>query len=315
MKKFILTIAALVLAAGFINAQDLSSATDTYNNGAEQLSMGKKAEALAAFQEALTLGEACGEDGADLVTNCKNAIPAVMLSLGKDLLKEKKFDDAIAKLNDAIAKAKEYGNDSVLSDATDLLPTFGAAKAVAAGTAAFTAKDYAGAATSFKEALAADPKNGAAALRLVQCLSNLGDFDAAKEALATAVENGQGDNAKKVLGGALLKQAAASLKAGKSTDAIAQAVEAAEYAQTAQAYLIAGQAATKANKSADAIKYYEQYVAADPTAKNVNAIIFTVGALYQQAGNKAKALENYKKVLTDPVYGAQAKPLVEALSK
>ena len=50
-------------------------------------------------------------------------------------------------------------------------------------------------------------------------------------------------------------------------------------------------------------------------AKNANAIIFTVGALYQGAGNKAKAIENYKKVLSDPQFGANAKQMIDALSK
>lgn len=315
MKKIILTLATIILAAGAVNAQDIATATETYNVGAEQLSMGNKVEALAAFQEALTLGEACGDEGADLVTNCKNAIPGVILSIGKELYNEKKFEDALAKIKEAVAKAEEYGNAEVAEEATGLIPVIATGKDMAAGTASFNAKDYAAAAESFKAVLAADAENGPAALRLVQCLTNLGDFAAAKEALATADANGQGANAKKVLASALLKQAAADLKAGKNADAVALAVESAEYAANAQAYLIAGQASTKAGKNADAITHYEKYLELSPTAKNAGAIAFTVGALYQQAGNKAKAIENYKKVLTDPTYGTQAKQMVEALSK
>ena len=44
-------------------------------------------------------------------------------------------------------------------------------------------------------------------------------------------------------------------------------------------------------------------------------IYFTLGALYQKAGNKAKALENYRKAADDPQYGAKAKQQIEALSK
>lgn len=315
MKKSILTIALAVLAAGFANAQDLATATETYNSGAESLSMGKKAEALAAFQEALALGEACGDEGADLVANCKNTIPSLILSIGKELYNDKNFDAAIEKMNEASAKAAEYGNEEVVSEVEELVKMVSAAKANASATEAFNAKDYQTAAEGFKAVLAADPGNGPASLRLVQCLSNLGDFAAAKEALATAEANGQGANAKKVLGTALLKKASADLKANKTADAIAAAVESAEYAENAQAYLIAGQAATKANKSADAITYYEKYLELSPDAKNAAAITFTVAALYQQAGNKAKALENYKKVLTDATYGAQAKAQVDALSK
>ena len=46
-----------------------------------------------------------------------------------------------------------------------------------------------------------------------------------------------------------------------------------------------------------------------------NAITFTLGALYQGANNKTKALENYKKVVNDPKWGVQAKQMIDALSK
>ena len=315
MKKILLTLAAVVMAAGFVNAQDLATATETYNNAAELLSMGKKADALASFQEALKAGEALGDEASELVANCKSVIPDLTLSIGKELYNKKDFDGALAKINEAVAVAKEYGNNEVADEAASLVPVITSGKVLTAGTEALNAKNYAAAAESFKSVLEADPSNAVAALRLVQCYTSLDDMDKAKEALAVAEQNGQGENAKKVLGSALLKKAAASLKAGKNADAMAQASESAEYVQNAQAYLVAGQAATKLQKNAEAIKYYEQYLEAAPTAKNAGAITFTVAALYQQAGNKAKALENYKKILTDATYGAQAKAQVDALSK
>ena len=96
---------------------------------------------------------------------------------------------------------------------------------------------------------------------------------------------------------------------------MALAEKANSYKENAQAFLIAGQASQKANKNSDAISYFEKYLEAAPTAKNAGAIAFTVGALYQQAGNKAKAVEFYKKVESDPQFGAQAKNLITSLSK
>ena len=46
MKKIFITIAAAVLAAGAVSAQDMQQATDTYNNGAMALQMGDNAGAL-----------------------------------------------------------------------------------------------------------------------------------------------------------------------------------------------------------------------------------------------------------------------------
>ena len=77
----------------------------------------------------------------------------------------------------------------------------------------------------------------------------------------------------------------------------------------------AGQASQKLNKTNDAIKYFTKYLDAAPTAKNANAITFTVAALYQQAGNKVKALEFYQKIASDAKYGAQAKQMIDALKR
>lgn len=315
MKKFVLTLAAMIMAAGIVSAQDLATATETYNNGAEQLSLGNKEAALSSFQEALAMGESLGDDAADLIANCKKVIPTVILSIGKELYNAKDFDGAAAKMSEAEAVAKDYGVEDVVEEVASILPQIRLNKAMTAANNAFKAKDLASAAEGYKEVLGLDPTNGAASLRVIQCLANLGDIDGAKSYLETAIANGQEDNAKKVLGGALLKKAAALLKEGKSADAITAAVEANGFAENAQAYLVAGQAASKLAKDSDAIKYYEQYLAAAPGAKNAGAITFTVGALYQKLGNKAKAIENYKKVADDAKFGEQAKQMIAALSK
>ena len=86
MKKFFLSLAAVALAAGSMAAQDMAQATETYNNGAMSLQMGDNTSALAYFEQALTMGEACGEEGTELVNNCKDIIPLVTLAIAKDLI-------------------------------------------------------------------------------------------------------------------------------------------------------------------------------------------------------------------------------------
>jgi len=311
MKKFILSLAAIVLAAGFVSAQDLETATTTYNNGAEQLQNGDKAAALASFQEALKMGEACGEDGAELVQNCKNAIPNIVLSLGKDLVKDEDYEAAIAKIQEAADIAKEYGSQDVIDDAQTLIPQV----KMQIGNKSFTAKDYPAAAATFKEVLAADPDNKNASLRLVQSLSQF-DLPGATEALATAEANGVADNAKKVLGNAYLKEVQALNKANKQADAIALVDKAEELdiITNAAIFQLAGSAATKLNKISDAVKYYEKFLEADPDNKNAGAIAYTVGALYQQnLKDNTKALEFYKKAVAAGY--ADAQKMVDALSK
>jgi tetratricopeptide (TPR) repeat protein len=315
MKKMILVLATALLSAGIMSAQDLAQATEMYNNGANALTTGDKKSALEYYQKAYEMGKAIGDEAEELVKNCKQAIPTVMLSMAKELSNNKEYDNALERLQAAITVAKDFAVSEVEEEATSLLPQIELMKDMDAANDAFNAKDLAGAAALYNKVLEADPSNGPASIRLVQCLANAGKIDEAKAALATAEANGQGENAKKVIGGALLKVAASDLKEKKFAEALANAVQVNDYMENAQAFLVAGQASQQLKKNADAIKYFEQYLAAAPTAKNANAITFTVGALYQGAGNKVKALENYKKVVNDPKLGVQAKQMIDALSK
>ena len=303
MKKMFLALAAFVLGAAMMSAQDLASATETYNAGAEALGINDKAGALNHFKEALNMGLALGEEGAELVANCKSVIPGLILSIGKEYYNAKDFDTALEKVNEALAIAKEYENEEIAIEAESLVGQVTVQKNMAAANDAFKAKDFATAATGFKEVLALDPDNKNASIRLVQALANAGDLEAAKEALATATANGKEEDAKKVLGGAFLKKAAA---------AIAAAEESLQYDESSKAYQIAGQASYKAKKNADAIKYFEKYLELDPQAKNAGQIALTVGALYQGQGDKAKALEFYKKA---QALGEDTKAYIDALSK
>ena len=94
---------------------------------------------------------------------------------------------------------------------------------------------------------------------------------------------------------------------------MAAAAKVNDYTENAQAWQIAGQASQAAGKNNDAIKYFEKYLAAAPDASNAGAIAYTVGALYQQAKNNAKAKEYYTKAASDPKYGAEAKKMLDAL--
>lgn len=315
MKKIILAMAAFACSMSLMTAQDLATATATYNSGAEALTMGNKTSALEYFQKALTMAEALGDEGADVAANCKSAIPSVILSIGKEFYNNKDFTNAKAKFVEAAEVAKKYGNEEVTAEVESLLPTVGKRIALAKVNDAMKNKDIAGVIAGYEEAMAIDTTDANTALKYGQFLGNAGKFDDAVKYLELAARHGQEGNAKAILSTTFLKNAAAQLKAGKYADAVAFAEKANSYKENAQAYLIAGQASQKANKNADAIANFEKYLEAAPTAKNAGAIAFTVGALYQQAGNKAKAVEYYKKVETDPQFGAQAKTLITSLSK
>jgi len=309
MKKLIVTLAALAVAFGSAFAQDLAAVTEIYNAGAEAVSAGEKDSALKSFEEALKLAEALGEEGQEVVANCKNIIPNLKLSLAKDLVKAAKFDEAVAALEEVEKVAEAYEAFSVADEAKGLVPQVKLSKA----NGLYKAKEFDAAAAAFQEILEADPTNGSAAFYKGAALVGAGKNEEAKAAFELAAANGQEANAKKQLGTLYLKEASADLKAKKYADAVAAAVKANEYAPNAQALQLAGQASQAAGKNNDAIKYFEQYLEAAPTASNAGAIAYTVGALYQTAKNNAKAKEFYTKAASDPKYGAEAKKMLDAL--
>ncbi|MBQ6254151.1 MAG: hypothetical protein IJK05_05840 [Bacteroidales bacterium] len=311
MKKLILAIASLALAAGIASAQDMAQATELYNNGATAISMKNWTEALDCFQKALEMGTAIGEEAEELVANCKTAIPGVSLEIAKDLIKENKFDEAFAKVDEVAKIAEEYGNEDVALQANKLRPEILLRKGNAAEEGAD--KDYATAADCYAKAYAIDTTAGKTALRLGAALKKLGKDAEAIEAFQHAGWNGEKDQANKQISTIYLQDAQVALKAKKFAEAIAASEKANSFAENANAYLIAGQAAQGLKKNNDAIKNFEKYLELKPTASNASGIAFTVAALYQQQKNNAKAIEYYKKVQNDPKLGAQAKQQLTAL--
>ena len=309
MKRILFTIAAAIFAAGVVVAQDMQQATETYNNGAMALQMGDNASALNYFKQALTMAEACGEEGADMIANCKDALPKVELAIAKDLIKSDNFDKAIEQLNSAIESAKQYANEDVATEASELIPQVFMSQA----GQLLNAKDFAGASAAYQKVVAADPTNGTALLRLGMALGAQGKVAEAEAAYTEAMKNGQEKPAAKQLSNMYVKLAASNLKAKKYQEAIDNALKSNGFLENATAMQVAGTAASLVGKNADAVKYLESYIALAPNARNVNQMYYTVAALAQQLGDNEKACGYYKKIAGDPKFGPTAKQQIEAL--
>ena len=181
------------------------------------------------------------------------------------------------------------------------------------GNALLKAKDVVGATAAFQEVLALDATNGMAALLLGSAYTAQGKVAEAEAAYLQAAENGQATKANQQLSKMYLKLAQASLKAKKAQDAYNNAVKANSFVEDANAYKIAASAAQQLGKNADCIANYEKYLALKPTASDATGVKFTIAALYQQAGDKAKAKEYYQMVANDPQYGPSAQEQLKTL--
>lgn len=309
MKRIFATIAAIVLTAGAAFAQDMAELTEVYNSAAALLDEGNKAGALENFNKAIIMAEAIGDDAADVLAQCKSIIPKISLSMAKDLIKAGDFDAAIMNLEYVSGVADKYEEFDVMGEATGLIPQVMKQKAATQ----IKNKDFAGAVETYNKILADDPTDGNSALYLGSAHNALGQVDDAIKAFEVAAANGKEAQANKQIGTIFLKKASENLKNKQYAEAVENAVKSNEYAANPQALQIAGSASQKAGKNNDAIKYFSAYLEADPNAKNAAQIAYTVGALYQNAKNNAKAKEFYTKALGDPKLGPEAKKLIDSL--
>ena len=246
-----------------------------------------------------------------MVAQCKKIIPQTILSIAKEQINEASYDEAVATLKEAAAVAEGYGIDEVVADAKELIPNAWSRK----GAALLKAKDYANAAAAFKEVVALTPEDGQSQLLYGQALIQSGDNDAAVAALEAAAANGKEDQAKKLLSNVFLKEGQALLKANKAADAIAALEKANGYLENANAYKLIASACTKLGKSKDAIDAYKKYLDINPDAKDAADVMFTIAATAQKAGDKATAIEYYKKLTSNGKYAAQATAQLGALQK
>ena len=309
MKKIFLMLAVTAMTAFTMSAQDIAQATENYNNGAMELQMGNKDAALTYFQTALTMAEALGDEGADIVTNCKNTIPVLMASIAKDLVKAENFDGALEQLNKTLEVAESYSNADVIEDVKTLIPQVLMSKA----GDMLNAKNFAGAAETYQQVVAADTTNGMAALRLGMALGALGKNAEAENAYLLAARHGQEKNAMKQLSSTYVKQAAAFLKVKKYQDAVNAALKSNEYQENATAMKVAGTAASQLKKNEDAIKYLEKYLELSPSAKDAAQMMYTIAATAQTMGNKDKAKQYYQKITSDPKFGPTAQEMLKSL--
>ena len=310
MKKIFLFIAAAIMSVGIASAQELNEAITLAKDGNAAFEIGEYTLAIEAFTKALTIAESIeGDEAANHAGTCKTAICAIYLANSKALLKAGDYDGALTKLNETISIAEQYGSEGTVNDAQKLIPNV----YMTQGNNALKAKNPAGAIAAYTKVIEMNPANGDAYIRLGSAYASAGNIEEAVAAFESASANGKEKEAQKQLSTIFLKKAQASLKAGKSQEAIDFAVKSNEYLESANAYNIAAKAAQKLDKKADCIAFYQKYLALKPNAKDAAGVNFTIAALYQQMGDKANAIEYYTKVASDPQFGAGAQEQLKVL--
>ena len=281
MKKVLSILTIATISAISVFAQDMESATSLYNEGATALNAGDKQTALGYFEEALAQAAIIGPEADELAYNCQRNIPTLLNAIGKELAAANDIDSAVVVLNQAIAKAEEYGQNDIAAEAMTLIPQL----YMQQGNLFLNQKDYDAAIESYKKVVEANPNDAVGYLRLGQAARRVNDIETAISALTKASELGQ---------------------------------KALEYAQKANdiqpnptAMQIAGTAALQLKNYAAAIENFEGFIAASPNAKNIDQIRYQLATAYEVTGDKTNACVNYRAIMNNPQFAEYAKHKVD----
>lgn len=316
MKKITLIISALFLAMGVSFGQGMKEATETAQSANEALQAGQYEVALAGFQSALKTAEGLGAEGSELVGQCKGIIPQITLAMAKKKGQNGDIEGAVKGCEDAIDIATKYGNESVIKEATELIPDLYVSK----GIEYLKAENATDAITEFNKALALKDE-GSIHFYLAQALSKSGDNNAAIEAFNKAAEMGyQAETCKKQISTIKLKEALAAYKGGKLADAVEKASALiSENAGNASiknsaAGIIVGCTQTAASRNpAEGVNYYNKLAAIDPSNPKLGYLAYVIGANYYKQKNTAQAKTWLTKASTDATVGAKAKQILAVI--
>ena len=306
MKK-ILTLALSLFAVVALYAQDLESATNTYNEGANALNAGDKESALNYFKQALADAEVIGPEAEELANNCKKYIPVVTFSIGKEKAANGDYEGGIALMYEAAELAEEYGQDEVKAEALDLIPQI----YMQQGNLCLNNKLFDQAVENYKKVVEIKPNDGNAWLRLGQSASRIGDEAQAVEALLKASELGQKNAAEKALNSLYVGKANACLKAKNYQEAFDNAEKSLQYADNAAAHQIAGTAAVQLKNNGAAIEHFKAFLSLSPNAKNADQIKYQLATSYEAVSDKENACLYYKAILNNPQFKEYAKHKIE----
>ncbi|MBQ9398026.1 MAG: tetratricopeptide repeat protein [Bacteroidales bacterium] len=303
MKKIFLTVMVALCTMGIVAAQDLEKATEIYNNAAAAIE-NNKAEAITLFEQALGMAETLGDEGAEIVAQCKGILPKLYISLGKDLVNEKNLDEAIAKFQKAVEVGEKFGDADVAAEAKGLIPQI----LMADANGMLNEKNFEGAVAGYQKVIDADPANGQAHLRKGQALAQLGKADDAIKSFELAAENGQEEQAAKQLSNIYVKKAVACQKAKDMKGALENAQKSTQYADNANAQKIIGMSAMQLKQNKVAAEAFEAYLAMNPNAITKEAgIVYNLGTALVALGENDKACGYFQKIAQDAKFGEGAR--------
>jgi len=295
---------------GAASAQDMESATNQYNDALMTMNSGDKVSALAGFEQALQDAITIGPEAADLANNCKTVIPKLYYYIGQDLAKEKKYEEAVAKEQKAISKAKEFGNTEFAQKASDFIADI----YLGQGNDLINSKDYKGASDAYAKSVKINPNNAMAFLRLGMAASRSGQEDLAIEAYGKASALGQKKTADAQLSKYFVMKSNSLRISKKYKEAMEYAKKSSDVQPNALAYKLYAISAISSKDYKAAAEGFKEYLKLSPNAKDADAMKFQLATSLEKLGEKAEARKYYQQIVKNPKFKEYALSRVKALS-
>jgi tetratricopeptide (TPR) repeat protein len=116
MKFRALVMIGGMMLAGSLTAQTLTDVINEFNTGVEKLNNQEYDDALAQFNQVLSLAETVGDEANDMKDKAQQQIPSVYYRQAALFMKRKQYDNAIPFLEKTVEFATLYNNNQDISE-------------------------------------------------------------------------------------------------------------------------------------------------------------------------------------------------------
>ncbi len=306
MKSKLVTriILMTILVAGFAgtsHAQDISKATEAYNN-ALTLQTSDPMAAITSVKSCLEICDQIGEEADELKMRAELKLPQLYYNVGNSYAKKKNYTAAIPAYKEAIKVAQQYQTPKVEQKAMKVLPQLH----YLIGGGHYKKKEYDETVSSMQQAIDIDPDYAKAYyyIGLVKKKQNdLPAFEAIMDKGLIAATNSRDRNYKKRIiktaASTFLSMGAKLATGGKASDAIPYLEKSLKYDQkNSELYFYLASAQNELKKWDKAIESANRGLMvekgeADKKAKHY----FNLGRSFEGKGDKNAACDAYKNAL------------------
>src|SRR5699024_6232636 len=131
LKYYLFTLITVLFVAGATSlsvAQSRDDAVEAFNKAIDLASKGNYEQAINSYTEAIAIANELGEEGQDIVTKSKDALPKLYYQSALNIYKEYKQSPSVSKIDEAIdtfktaeEKANEFDNNEIASQAEGVI--------------------------------------------------------------------------------------------------------------------------------------------------------------------------------------------------